>query len=64
MLNFYDLEKIPKFQNKNNWQGICALFKKFFLVKALNLMKYKDKIFFHNNYAASKQISSAKYYRY
>ena len=24
-------------------------------------MKYKDKIF-HNNYAASKQISSAKYY--
>ena len=25
-------------------------------------MKYKDKIFFHNNYAESKQISSAKYY--
>ena len=62
MLNFYDFEKIPKFQKKNNCQGICGLCKKFFIVKALNLMKSKDKIFFHNNYAASKQISSAKYY--
>ena len=62
MLNFYDLEKIPTFQKKNHCQGICAVLKKFFIVKALNLMKYKDKIFFHNNYAESKQISSAKYY--
>ena len=47
------------FYQKNNCQGICELFKKLFIVKALNLMKSKDKIFFSNNYAAGKQNRTA-----
>ena len=57
---FYYRKNFLTFYSKNNCQGICELFKKLFIVKALNLMKYKDKIFFPNNYAASKQIKSHK----